>query len=218
MPILLLIRHGENDYVKAHKLPGRLPGIHLNERGRKQATALAESLRSLPLAAIYASPLERASETAQPLADVHGLEVQIHPDLTDTDVGAWAGRSWKVLRRTKAWKVIQQAPSQFRFPEGESFVECQRRVVSALEEIARRHPQEAFVAVVFHADPIKLALAHFLGMPLDAFQRLQIAPGSVTPLLLTGQGGFLLASNLLPPLDLQVYLPPPSALPGRKEK
>lgn len=218
MPVLLLIRHGENDYVKAHKLPGRLPGIHLNEHGRQQAIALADSLRLLPLTAIYASPLERARETAQPLAEARGLEVQIHPDLTDTDVGAWAGRSWKVLRRTKAWKVIQQTPSQFRFPEGESFVECQARVVAALEAIVQRHVQEALIAVVFHADPIKLALAHFLGMPLDAFQRLQIATGSVTPLLLTGQGASLLASNLLPPFDLQAYLPPPPALPGRKEK
>ncbi|MBN2386648.1 MAG: histidine phosphatase family protein [Anaerolineales bacterium] len=182
MTTLLLIRHGENDYVKKHRLPGRLPGIHLNARGRQQAEALTAALKEAPITALYASPLERAVETAQPLAQVRGLEIRTVAALTDTDVGIWQGRSWKVLRRTKTWQVIQKAPSRFRFPEGESFIEAQARIVSALEEILARHKKDTLVVVVFHADPIKLAVAHYLGLPLDQFQRLGCDPASITRL------------------------------------
>ncbi|MCI0474801.1 MAG: histidine phosphatase family protein, partial [Anaerolineales bacterium] len=156
MTVLLLIRHGENDYVKTGKLAGRIPGVQLNPRGQDQARALSDALRGTPIQAVYASPLERALETAQPLAADHQLQIIPEPDLMDTDVGTWQGRSWKVLRLTKAWKIVQNAPSRFRFPAGESFPETQTRVVNVLERIIRKYSQpQALVAVVFHADPIK---------------------------------------------------------------
>lgn len=192
MTTLLLIRHGENDFIKSHRLPGRLPGIHLNERGRMQAVALADFIKEKPITAVYASPLERAVETATPLAQARGLEIRTVAELADTDVGEWQGRSWKVVGRTKAWKVVQQSPSRFRFPAGESFLECQARVVAALDRIVAAHKPDEVVAVVFHADPIKLAVAHFLGMPLDHFQRLVIDTASVT-ILLAGETGIRLA-------------------------
>src|SRR5215510_2006608 len=98
MPLLLLIRHGENEFVKAGKLPGRLAGIHLNEKGQKQAQALSTALQDVPIKAVYSSPLERAMETAQPIAESHKLAIVQEPDLMDTDVGAWQGKSLKVLR------------------------------------------------------------------------------------------------------------------------
>ncbi len=198
MTVLLLIRHGENDFLNKNRMPGRLPGVHLNERGRQQAAALADVLKDTPLAAIYASPLERAIETAEPLARAKGLEIQITPALTDTDVGQWQGRSWKALGRTSAWKTIQETPSLFRFPGGESFVECQQRVVAALERIAAAHQTDDFIAVVFHADPIKLAVAHFLGLPLDHFQRLTAETGSITALQLGKNRARLLRMNCSP--------------------
>jgi probable phosphomutase (TIGR03848 family) len=199
MTTLLLIRHGENDFLKKNKMPGRLPGIHLNARGRAQAEELAAALKDIPLAAIYASPLERALETAEPLARDKGLDIHIFPELTDTDVGAWAGRSWKVLRRTRAWKTIQERPSAFRFPGGESFPECQTRTVATLQQIAASHKPEEIVAVVFHADPIKLAVAHLLGMPLDHFQRLTVETGSITELKFGKTGARLTRLNCKPP-------------------
>jgi probable phosphomutase (TIGR03848 family) len=201
MTILFLIRHGENDYLKNNKMPGRLPGVHLNERGREQAAALAGTLGLLPFTAIYSSPLERAVETATPLANLQKLEINIRPALADTDVGKWAGRSWKSLRRTKIWKVIQETPSRFRFPGGESFGEVQARVVAALESIITAHEKDDRVAVFFHADPIKLALAHYLGMPLDNFQRLTAHTGSVTVVRKNGPVVRVLASNLIPPFS-----------------
>ena len=195
MPLVLLIRHGENEYVKSGKLAGHTPGVHLNERGRQQAGALAEALAGVRLKAIYASPLERAVETAEPIARKHGLEIQLRPDLKDNAIGRWQGRSWKALRRTRAWKVVQQAPSRFRFPEGESFMETQARVVACLEAIVAAHKPKDVLAVVFHADPIKLAVAYYLGMPLDHFQRLGCDTGSITWMYLGPQSAALLRLN-----------------------
>ena len=204
MPLLLLIRHGENDFVKTGKLPGRLPGIHLNEKGRKQAEALGEALRDVPIKAIYSSPLERALETAEPIAKARNLPILQEPGLRDSDVGKWQGKSLKVLRLTNAWKVVQNAPSRFQFPEGESFIELQTRIANALENMIRKHNKpKHIVAVVFHADPIKLAVSHFLGLPLDHFQRLGCDTGSVTVLHVNEMGAHLLKLNQRPPFDFR---------------
>ena len=202
MPLLLLIRHGENEYVKTGRLAGRLPGVNLNEKGQKQAQALGEALKDVPIRALYSSPLERAMQTAQPIAEAHGLTVVQEPDLMDTHVGKWEGKSLKVLRLTNLWKIVQGTPSRFRFPEGESFLEAQTRYVMALERIVRHHnkPRD-IIAVVFHADPIKLAVAHFLGMPLDHFQRLSCDTGSLTALYVTESGANLIKHNQRPPFD-----------------
>jgi len=202
MPLLLLIRHGENEYVKTGKLAGHLPGIHLNERGQKQAQALGDALKNVPLKAIYSSPLERAMETAAPIATSHALEIIQEPKLKDSDVGRWQGKSLKVLRLTNAWKVVQHSPSRFQFPDGESFVETQTRIVNVLEGLIKKHNKpKDIVVVVFHADPIKLAVSHFLGLPLDHFQRLSCDTGSLTALFVGEMGANLLKLNQRPPFD-----------------
>lgn len=202
MPLLLLIRHGENDFVKSSKMAGRISGIHLNEKGQKQAEALAEALKDFPITAIYSSPLERAMETATPIAEARKLEIFQEPDLMDTDIGKWEGRSWKVLRLTKAWKIVQNAPSRFRFPEGKSFAEAQLRYANTLERIVKKHNKpKDIVAVIFHADPIKLAISHFLGLPLDHFQRLSCNTGSLTMLHVSEMGASLITLNQRPPFD-----------------
>jgi len=202
MPLLLLIRHGENDYVKTGKLAGRIPGIHLNEKGQQQAQVLGEALKDIPLKAVYSSPLERAMETATPIAQLHKLSIQQESDLMDTDIGKWQGRSLAALRLTKAWKIVQSAPSRFRFPEGESFIDAQTRYMDTLERIVQRHNKpKNVVAVIFHADPIKLAVAHFLGMPLDHFQRLSCDTGSLTALYVNEANANLVKLNQRPPFD-----------------
>ena len=201
MPLLLLIRHGENEYVKTGKMAGRIPGVHLNERGRQQAADLAAALSDAKLKAIYASPLERALETAEPIAEGRKLEIQLRPDLMDTNIGKWQGRTLKQVRRLKKWKIVQQAPSRFTFPEGESFLQNQTRIVSCLDEIAASHKPKDIVAVVFHADPVKLAVAYYLGMPLDHFQRLGCDTGSVTVLYLSETGAHLIKLNQKPPFE-----------------
>jgi probable phosphomutase (TIGR03848 family) len=201
MTLLLLIRHGENDFTKKHKLAGHLPNVHLNERGKKQALDLAEALKDVPIKTIYASPLERARETADPIALVRKLEVQVENGLIETDVGKWQGRSLAALRLNKHWKVVQHSPSRAQFPDGETFYECQSRVVAALDKIVRKHKSQDIIACVFHADPIKLAVAHYIGLPIDNFQRLSCDTGSITALAIGEMGASLVKSNQRPPFD-----------------
>jgi len=204
MPLLLLIRHGENDFVKTGKLAGRLPEVHLNEKGHQQAAELAEALGNLPIKAIYASPLERARETAAPLAAKLGLEVQIRAGLMETGIGEWDGQELKALSKLPGWKIVQQAPSRFRFPNGESFAECQTRLVTEIESLVKAHQPDEIIACVSHADPIKLATAYYLGMPLDHFQRLGCDPASVTVFLLGEKGVLLSKLNQSPPFSFPV--------------
>lgn len=202
MPLLLLIRHGENDYVKTGKMAGRLPGVHLNDRGQKQAQALGEALKDVPITAVYSSPLERAMETATPIANARNLKIIQNPDLMDTNVGKWQGKSLAVLRLTKAWKIVQSAPSRFQFPEGESFLDLQRRIANVLEGVVKKHNKPKDIVVsVFHADPIKLAVSHFLGLPLDHFQKLGCDTGSLTALHAGEMGAHLIKLNHRPPFD-----------------
>jgi probable phosphomutase (TIGR03848 family) len=202
MPLLFIIRHGENDYTKKHKLAGQLPNIHLNERGQKQAQVLADTLKDVPIKAVYSSPLERAMETAEPIAKARNLKVIQEADLIETDIGKWQGRSLKALNLNKHWKVVQHAPSRAQFPEGETFYQCQARVVSALDKICATHKPRDIIACVFHADPIKLAIAHYIGLPLDHFQRLGCDTGSITALMIGEMGAQLMWLNRRPPFEL----------------
>ncbi|MFL7891200.1 MAG: histidine phosphatase family protein [Anaerolineales bacterium] len=195
MPLILLIRHGENDYVKEHRLPGRLSGIHLNKQGRKQARRVAEFLKPVPINAVYSSPLERTMETAKPVADVHGLEVFQRQGLIETDVGKWTGKQIKKLQKKKTWRNVQISPSRFRFPGGESIEDAQHRIVQEIEELAGMHAPQDMVVCVSHSDPIKLVVAYYLGLPLDLYQRLSISPASITPLMIGDFGSHLLALN-----------------------
>jgi probable phosphoglycerate mutase len=183
MAQLLLIRHGENDYTRTGKLAGWTPGVSLNEAGRKQAQALAEKLKAAPIAAIYSSPLERARETAAPLAEAKKLEVRIVEGLGEVQYGQWQGKSLKRLARTKLWRTVQGLPSAMQFPEGETFRSVQSRAVNAIEALVQAHPKD-LVAVFSHGDVIKLVVAHYLGLPLDLFQRIMIATASTTILRL----------------------------------
>jgi len=195
MPIILLIRHAENDYIKKGIMPGRIPGIHLNDNGRAQAQALAEKLGQAPIKAIYTSPLERAAETAGYIARALGQEAILRPALMETDLGEWQGKSHKSVRRLKAWRTVQFTPSLFRFPGGESFAECQARMVGEIEALRAQHDEKDLFVCVSHGDPIKLAVAYYLGLPLDHFQRLFTAPASITALHVGEMGSRLLTLN-----------------------
>jgi probable phosphoglycerate mutase len=203
MPIIMLLRHGENDYVKKGRLAGRRPGVHLNETGRTQAAALAEKLRDAPIKAIYSSPLERTLETAEPIAQALGLEVIPRPGLMETDVGEWQDKTIKGLSRLKLWRSVQLMPSITRFPGGESIAETQHRIVQELETLRAQHEPKDLIACVSHSDPIKLAVAFYLGMPLDMFQRLSVSPCSITLLQVGEHGSRLLALNY----DISFTLP-----------
>lgn len=160
---------------------GRMPGIHLNEEGRAEAEALARRLTPVPLAAVYSSPMERTLETAEAIAASHGLEVRVHPGLNEVDCGEWSGERNEYIRKHPHWFPLQILPSVVPYPCGETAWEVQVRVVAALEEIRRVHSGQT-VAVVSHADPIRVAVAYYIGLPLDLFRRLSVSPASLTVL------------------------------------
>jgi probable phosphomutase (TIGR03848 family) len=201
---LVLVRHATTA-ATGKRLGGWTPGVHLDDAGREQAEATATRLAGLPIAAVYASPLERTQETAEIVAEPHGLSVRTRRDLGEVDYGEWTDRPLGALRRRKDWQVVQSTPSRMRFPGGESIRAAQARAVDATESLADDHPLETVVCVS-HADVIKAVVAHHLAMPLDAFQRLVIAPASVTVLHLPERGHpSLLACNVtgeltVPPL------------------
>jgi len=176
---LLLIRHASNDLLKEHRMGGRMPGVHLNEQGRAEAAALADRLARTDLAAVYSSPMERAQETARCIADRHGLEVRIHPGLHEVDCGQWSGQPTDRLREDPYWLPLRIYPAWVPFPGGETSWQVQVRFLAALEEIRAAHPDQT-VAVVAHADPIRLAVAHYIGLPIDLFRRLSVSPASLT--------------------------------------
>ena len=180
MTQLLLIRHAENDYVRSGRLAGWTPDVHLNDDGKRQAEALGQRLAAVKLQAVYSSPLERAIETAQAVVQHHShLKLQIEEDIGEVHYGQWTGQALRQLTRTRLWRIVQHYPSRARFPEGESIREMQARAIGAMERIAGHHVAGE-VAVVSHADVIKAVVAHYAGMPLDMFQRIVIAPASIS--------------------------------------
>lgn len=178
MTTLLLVRHGHTD-AAGKRLTGRAPGVHLNELGRRQAERLVERLDGVRIDAIVSSPLERCRETAAPLAKARGRAVDVGRAWIEVGYGEWTGRSISQLRRTKLWRRVMFAPSNVRFPGGESLLEVQGRAVDATLDIADRHARGT-VLVVSHADVIRLLVAHVAGMHADHLQRLSIDTASIT--------------------------------------
>lgn len=187
MAMIILVRHGENDWSKKNKLAGHIPGVHLNEVGHSQAHAVAQRLAALPIRAIYSSPVTRCAETANYIADTHRLSIQFVEEVGEVEYGEWEGKKIKKLARQPGWRTVQFFPSRARFPKGEALREAQFRAVQVLEEIAARHEKELIV-VVSHADIIRLVLAHYLGVHIDLFQRLVISPAAVSVLSLSSDG------------------------------
>ena len=213
MPIILLIRHGENEYVKKGRLAGRLPGVHLNENGRKQAEEIAKMLDNATIKAVYSSPLDRTMETAAPLARAKGLEVIPREGLLEIDFGEWQEKTLKSLQRLKLWKVVQGRPSMMRFPGGETFAEAQHRVVQEINFLASQHEPHDLIVCVTHSDLIKLAASFYLGQPLDLFQRIMIGTASITTLHIQEHHAAVVNLNYSPNFQLPQ---PPKKPEGKK--
>ncbi len=202
MPTFLLIRHGENDYVKKGRLAGRMPDIHLNDRGRSQANELVSILSGLSISAVYSSPLERAIETATPIAERFGIPVITSDGLIEVNSGEWQGKKISGLHKLKEWKLVQLTPSLAKFPCGETIPQAQFRIVQELENLSEKHEKNDILVCVSHADPIRLAVAFFSGIPLDLFQRLMIAPASITTIEIGFTATKLIGLNYTPTFKL----------------
>lgn len=172
----LFIRHGRHDYL-GRAIAGRKAGVHLNDAGRNEAEHLAEKLSLLPVDAIYSGPLDRVRETAEPIARHFNLPLQIAEEFTEIGVGEWEDRAFSELSQLPLWKTVNAFRSSTQFPGGELMLEVQVRALRKLNEIRGRH---RFAVIVTHGDVVRAIMAHFLGMHLDLFLRIEIDPASLS--------------------------------------
>jgi probable phosphomutase (TIGR03848 family) len=199
MSTVLLVRHGLTP-MTGPVLAGHTPGVVLDDRGRKQAAALAQRVAALPLTAVVTSPLERCVETAEAVLAAQrdaGRAPEWHVDdrLIECRYGDWTGRPIKELARDPLWKVVQTQPSAVRFPGGESLVEVAARAVSAVRDWDSRLGANAIWVACSHGDVIKAILADALGLHLDQFQRIVVDPGSASVVRYTDARPYVLRVN-----------------------
>jgi probable phosphoglycerate mutase len=193
MTVFHLLRHGEHA-VQGQICAGRAPGIGLSERGGGEAEAAAERLAHAGIGAIYASPLERAQETAAIIARRLDLPVTTRLDLNELDFGEWTGQTFDEVRKHPRWPEWAAHRSISCIPGGETMRDVQRRVVEALIEMREQHPDEA-VVVVSHGDVIRAALVFALGMPLDFYHRIEVATASLSTVRIDAGGIRVVAIN-----------------------
>lgn len=196
MTTLYLVRHAVTADT-GKRLTGWTEGVSLTEEGHAQARAVAKGLAGIPFTALYSSPIDRTLETAKAIATSHGLTVRTRRGLGEIDYGTWSNRSLKVLARTKLWQRVLNYPSGVRFPEGESLREAQVRAIDEIERIHDEHPKGP-VCCVSHGDVIKLILAHYLGIHIDLYQRIVVAPASVSLIALGRHGPRVWGLNVPP--------------------
>jgi broad specificity phosphatase PhoE len=186
MTIFHLLRHGEHT-VQGKICTGRAPGVALSAKGRGEAEAAAERLADAGIAAIYASPLERAQETAGIVAKRLDLPVETTPDLNELDFGEWTGLTFDEVRKDARWPIWATHRSLSCIPGGETMRQVQRRVVEVLVELRERHPDDQ-VVLVSHGDVIRTALVFALGMPLDFYARIEVGTGSLSTVRINATG------------------------------
>jgi len=177
---VVLVRHGRSTSNAAGTLAGRTPGVQLDEQGREQAAALARRLAGIGLDRLVCSPLERCLQTLAPLAAQRGLPVEVDDRLSEVDYGSWSGRSLKDLLHEPLWRVVQAHPSAAVFPGGEGLAQMSARAADAIRSVRAAATGDRTVLVCSHGDVIKAILADALGLHLDAFQRIVVAPASVS--------------------------------------
>jgi probable phosphoglycerate mutase len=194
--VLFLVRHGLTSHT-GNRLTGWTPGVRLTDEGKAGVEALAAWLADVPFKAVYSSPIDRSLDTARIVAARHGLSVRTRRGIGEVEYGKWTNRPLRSLMRTKLWGTVQRWPSAARFPDGETLREVQARAITEIEKLAEEHLKDP-ICCVSHGDVIKLIAAHYLGVHIDLFQRIVIAPASVSIISLAGDAPHVLALNSLP--------------------
>ncbi len=169
MTRIILVRHGQTEWNRVERCRGRID-IELNEIGHRQAEAVARRLCKETVSALYASPLKRAFQTAEPIAESCALEVQPLKALIDIDYGTWAGHSPEEVARRYGdlYRAWLDTPHLVQFPEGESLDQVRSRAWKALEEICQRHVEE-HVILVSHVVVNRALICAVLGLTNSSF-------------------------------------------------
>jgi len=193
MTRFLLIRHAATELLD-RRIAGRMTGIHLSSVGRAQAERLARQLATRDIGTIYSSPQARARETAMALRDNIEARIRIADELDEIDYGDWTGRTFEELSGITEWRAFNAVRSCARIPNGEFMPDVQARAIGLMERLCKRH-WGLTVTLVSHADVIRSALAHCLGMSLDFSLRLEISPASISTVAMDLYGPRVLCIN-----------------------
>ena len=193
MTRIILLRHGATALNRTipYRIQGRQTDPPLDELGWAQARAAAAALSGagIRLAAVYTSPLRRAFQTAQAVAEPHGVAVVVRADLIEADVGRWEGRTWAEIEASEPEEFARfmADPGTVPYPGGESFLDVQRRVAPVLEQLAAIHRGEA-IAVVGHNVVNRAVLAQLLGVPIALARALRQSNGGINLIEDDGHG------------------------------
>ncbi len=210
MSRILLVRHGESVWNSERRIQGwGDPG--LSARGRWQAERLATSLAGRAFGALYTSPLKRASQTAEMIAEAVGLLPQSVTDLREIHLGEWEGKGIEEIRQSHGdlYERWVERPQDSPPPGGEDFTAFCRRVAAAMEGIITTPPDpERDILVVAHGGVVRAYLSHILGMDPNNIFRLKIDNASVSEVAPHGTGLQLVTLNVTGHLDGQSLLPP----------
>lgn len=197
MTVFHLVRHAEHGLL-GKVLTGRMPGVKLSEQGQAQAQALARSFSTRPITAVVSSPLERAQQTAAPIAAIFGLNITTDTGLDEIDFGAWTGMAFDALHDLPAWHAWNLLRGTAATPGGETMLQALARALSVLARLRVAHPNDE-VVLVSHQDVLKAIVAHSLGMPLDLMHRIELAPASQSLLRVFDNGDMRVDGLNLPP-------------------
>lgn len=190
---LFLVRHAPHA-LQGRVQVGRAEGVALAEGSVRVAQGVADRLRGERLDAVYCSPLQRARDTAAPIAAVHDLEPIADADLLELDFGDWTGRAFDAFDDDPDYRSWNTARSVHRVPRGETMLECQARMMRAVERARREHP-DGRAALVSHGDPLKTVVLYLLGLPIDSWNRFDLDPASVSAAVVGDWGAKLLFLN-----------------------
>ncbi|MBY5352345.1 histidine phosphatase family protein [Rhizobium leguminosarum] len=189
-----LVRHAAHDNV-GNFLAGCTAGISLGEAGRSQVQGLGQRLRREDITEIYTSPRERTRETAEGIASACGLSLpQTDNALDEVNFGDWSGKTFEVLNDDPLWRRWNTTRSLTRTPGGETMLDVQTRIFGLMETLASGGDKNR-IALVSHADVIKAGVSHVLGLPIDAWPRFDIAPASVTTVVIGDWGAKVMTLN-----------------------
>lgn len=188
MTLLHLVRHADHDWI-GRGIAGRMD-TSLNETGRAQAEQLGrwfarQRATGQRVTSLWASPLPRTQQTAEPIARALNLPVRTADALLEVEFGAWTGRDFPELDADPEWRRWNGARSLARPPGGETTLEVQARMVGFINRLCADDPQGIHV-LVSHGDAIRAAIAYYLGVPIDLFLRIEVSPASISVLAIDG--------------------------------
>jgi len=193
MPIVYMLRHAQSVANTKGILAGQDNSVELSKDGHKQAQVLVPYLSKLKINRIYSSPLTRCIQTIQPYMQLNpDLDFEVDERFIEMDYGLWSGKRLSALARDRLWRSVQNKPSTFTFPQGESFRSMRKRVDLALTELSR---EKGVVLIITHGDIIKMSLASALGLPIDRFQKFVSEPASLTVINLEKNSSTVLQTN-----------------------